>query len=83
MNRKEVTKLLKCDEVKVAFDLAQIVLAPVLPNFRFQKITHLAGLVTGLYNIDITREYPANIPIVGERRIFDYANKLYLVSKQR
>ena len=55
-------------------------------SFKFTNITHCAGLVTGLlYNIDLnnsitytqsTEYYEFEIPIT------DYANKLYLVSKQ-
>lgn len=84
MTRPDILNLLQNNGVlNAAFnDLGQIVLTPLVQNFRFRKITHLAGLVTGLYNIDITRTYPANVPIVGERPIFNYANKLYLVSKQ-
>lgn len=39
-------------------------------------------LITGLYNLKFNEEYPANVPIVCERPIIDYANKLYMISKQ-
>lgn len=60
----------------------QIEITPLVQNFQFTKITHRAGLVTGLYNIKLNEEYPANVPIVCEKPITDYAHKLYLVSKQ-
>ena len=55
---------------------------PQFDNFKFTKITHRAGLVTGLYNIDINHIYPKNTTVIAERPIRDYSNKLYLVSKQ-
>lgn len=60
----------------------QIEITPLVQNFQFTKITHRAGLVTGLYNIKLNEEYPANVSIVCEKPITDYAHKLYLVSKQ-
>ena len=84
MTRQDVIDLLQNNGVLNAAlnDKGQIELTPLVPNFRFRRITHRAGIVTGLYNIDITALYPPNVPIVGERPILDYANKLYLVSKQ-
>ena len=60
----------------------QLEITPLVNGFKFKKISHRLGLVTGLYNIEINKEYPKDIPIVCERPIIDYANKLYLVSKQ-
>lgn len=39
-------------------------------------------LITGLYNLKFNEEYPANVPIVCEKPNIDYANKLYMISKQ-
>lgn len=54
-------------------------------NLKFKHITHRAGLITGLYNVDPNETYS----YTGHYRCFvfdipilDYANKLYLVSKQ-
>ena len=65
----------------VEFDRAdRIVITPHVPmSFTF---SHRAGLVTGLYNIDTVKEYAVDEKIKGEIPIRDYANKLYLISKQ-
>ena len=55
---------------------------PKVPGFKFTKMSHRAALVTGLYNIELNKEYPANVWVTAEIPIRDYANKLYLVSKQ-
>ena len=59
-----------------------IEITPLVEGFRFTKISHRLGLVTGLYNAKLNEEYPINVPFLTERPIIDYANKLYLVSKQ-
>lgn len=51
-------------------------------GFKFTKISHRLGLVTGLYNLDLDKEYMPGDEILTEIPIVDYANKLYLVSKQ-
>ena len=65
----------------VEFDRAdRIVITPHVPMcFTF---SHRAGLVTGLYNIKMNTEYAVDEKIKGEIPIWDYANKLYLISKQ-
>lgn len=55
---------------------------PLVDGFKFTKISHRLGLVTGLYNVKLNEEYPRDEFVVCERPIIDYANKLYLVSKQ-
>lgn len=57
-------------------------ITPLRDEFKFTRIDHRAGLVTGLYNMKLNTVYPANELIIAERPIRDYANKLYLVSKQ-
>lgn len=57
-------------------------ITPLMDEFKFTRIDHRAGLVTGLYNMKLNTVYPANDLIIAERPIRDYANKLYLVSKQ-
>ena len=49
---------------------------------RFTKISHRLALVTGLYNLNLDEEYNPGNEIITELPIVDYANKLYLVSKQ-
>lgn len=53
-------------------------------DFKFTHITHRAGLITGLYNLDMTKQtvYKENLEYSFEIPITDYANKLYLISKQ-
>ena len=63
-------------------DIGQLVFTPLEDEFNFTKISHHVGLVTGLYNIKINEVLPKNVPIIYERPILDYANKLYLISKQ-
>lgn len=71
------------NDVKISFnDAGQLLFTPLVDNFKFTKITHRAGLVTGLYNVKLNEIYPANVSIICEKPITDYANKLYLVSKQ-
>ena len=52
-------------------------------DFKFTEITHRARLVTGLLNVKLNEMYKANVNgYVFDIPILDYANKLYLVSKQ-
>lgn len=60
----------------------QIELTPLVDGFKFTRISHRIGLMTGLYNVKLNEEYPKNVPFYTELPICDYANKLYLVSKQ-
>ena len=67
----------------VVFKLTgQIEFTPNVDGFRFTKISHRLGLVTGLYNVKLNEVYPKDEPFLIEKPIIDYANKLYLVSKQ-
>ena len=71
------------DKFKIEYNTkGQLVFTPLVDGFKFTKISHRVGLVTGLYNIELNKEYSKNVQIVCERPIYDYANKLYLVSKQ-
>ena len=51
-------------------------------NFKFTELSHRARLVTGLLNVKLNEEYEANVIHTFDIPILDYANKLYLVSKQ-
>lgn len=55
----------------------QIELTPLVDGFKFTRISHRLGLITGLYNIKLNEVYPANVPFYTELPIVDYANKLY------
>ena len=69
--------------LKVEYDRTdRVIITPIAPFIRFRTITHRAGLVTGLYNIKLDKEYYTDEKIIGDIPIRDYANKLYLVSKQ-
>ena len=59
-----------------------LTITPNVNGFKFTKISHRAGLVTGLYNAELNKVYPPNVTVRFEIPIRDYANKLYLVSKQ-
>lgn len=63
-------------------DSWKTLLTPLVDGFKFTKLSHRLALITGLYNIEVGKVYPRDQTIVGEVPIFDYANKLYLVSKQ-
>ena len=60
----------------------QIEFTPLVDEFKFTHISHRLALVTGLYNIKLNEELPKNVPFLSEVPIVDYANKLYLISKQ-
>lgn len=91
-NKYEITKTILTDHIlhsgnhkHFAEDFSstgQIQINPLVDGFKFTKISHRAGLVTGLYNIELNKVYPPNHQIIGEKPITDYANKLYLISKQ-
>ena len=51
-------------------------------DFRFVVLTHRARLVTGLLSAKLNETYKAGQQYVFDIPILDYANKLYLVSKQ-
>ena len=51
-------------------------------DFKFVVLTHRARLVTGLLSAKLNQEYKAGQQYVFDIPILDYANKLYLVSKQ-
>ena len=55
---------------------------PLVDGFKFTYISHRLALVTGLYNVKLDEVHPRGVPFLGEIPIVDYANKLYLVSKQ-
>ena len=55
---------------------------PLVDGFKFTRISHCLALVTGLYNMKLNEVLPKDVPFIGEIPIVDYANKLYLVSKQ-
>ena len=51
-------------------------------DFKFVVLTHRARLVTGLLSAKLNETYKAGQQYVFDIPILDYANKLYLVSKQ-
>lgn len=51
-------------------------------NVVFTSITPRAKMLCGLMNVEIGKEYEGNKTHVFDIPIFDYANKLYLISKQ-
>ena len=51
-------------------------------DFKFTEITHRARLVTGLLDVKLNEMYNADDKNIFDIPILDYANKLYLVSKQ-
>ncbi len=55
---------------------------PLVEGFKFTKVSHRLGLVTGLYNVKLNEVLPNGVPFEGEVPIIDYANRLYLISKQ-
>ena len=55
---------------------------PLVDGFKFTHISHRLGLVTGLYNVKLNEVLPRGVPFIGEIPIVDYADRLYLVSKQ-
>ena len=71
------------DKFRIEYnDIGQLVFTPLEDEFKFTKISHRTGLVTGLYNIKLNEVLPKDVPIVCEKPILDYANKLYLIQKQ-
>ncbi len=60
----------------------RIEFTPLVDGFKFTHISHRLALITGLYNIKLNEELPRGVSFIGEIPIVDYANKLYLVSKQ-
>ena len=60
----------------------QLKLTILVDDFKFTRISHRAGLITGLYNVKLDEEYLPGSVILTEKPIYDLANKLYLVSKQ-
>ena len=59
----------------------QIVIKPIM-DIQFTELTHRARLVTGLLNVKLNEIYYRNETYTFDIPILDYANKLYLVSKQ-
>ena len=51
-------------------------------DFQFTHITHRARLITGLLNAPLNTTFEANKTYTFDIPILDYANKLYLISKQ-
>lgn len=51
-------------------------------SFKFIHISHRARIVTGLLNVKLNVTYEVGKEQVFDIPIWDYANKLYLVSKQ-
>ena len=62
-------------------DIGQIVMRPVV-DIVFDYITPRARMISGLMNVEIGKVYTADDDYVLDRPIWDYANKLYIISKQ-
>lgn len=60
----------------------KIILTPHVHNFQFTHISYRAGLLTGLYNMQLNQVLPFNAPTMCDIPVFDYYNRLYLISKQ-
>ena len=51
-------------------------------DIKFMEISHRARLITGLLNVKLNEIYKAGTEYICDIPILDYANKLYLISKQ-
>lgn len=75
----------KFEQVKEVFESRienkKLVITP-LKNFSFVQITHRARLVTGLIDAPLNVMFETGNDYIFDIPILDYANKLYLISKQ-
>ncbi|KAK8882374.1 hypothetical protein M9Y10_045016 [Tritrichomonas musculus] len=60
----------------------RIEITPHVNNFRITAISYRASLITGLYNHPLNQVFPINVATTCNVPIFDFYNRLYLVSKQ-
>ena len=83
LSEKEMmTKLEKVKDVFLSrIENKKIVITPV-KNFSFIQITHRARLVTGLIDAPLNVVFETGNDYIFDIPILDYANKLYLISKQ-
>lgn len=78
----DVLNLLSCTPLfKARYENKRLVITPN-KDFSFMSISHRARLVTGLMNAKLNEVYEEGKDYVFDIPILDYANKLYLVSKQ-
>lgn len=78
----DVINLLSCTSLfKASYENKRLVITPN-KDFSFTTITHRARLVTGLMNAKLNEVYEEGKKYYFDIPILDYANKLYLVSKQ-
>ena len=79
---KDIISLLSCiNVIEVKFKNRRLTITPK-QDIRFTKLTHRARLVTGLLNADMNTVYKAGTEYTFDIPILNYANKLYLISKQ-
>ena len=77
-----INKLGNLNEVlSVSLEDRHMTLTPKT-DIKFTTITHRARLVCGLLNVKLNETYKSGVKYVFDIPILDYANKLYLVSKQ-
>ena len=77
-----ITKLGNLNEVlSVNIEDRHMTFTPT-KDIKFITLTHRARLVCGLINVKLNEVYKAGTKYVFDIPILDYANKLYLVSKQ-
>ncbi|KAK8863590.1 hypothetical protein M9Y10_023735 [Tritrichomonas musculus] len=60
----------------------KIEITPHVNNFRITSISYRASLITGLYNHPLNQVFPVNVATTCDVPIFDFYNRLYLISKQ-
>ena len=76
-----LTKLKTLTFLTAELDNRRIKIKPKV-DIKFTKLTHRAGLVTGLFNVKLDELYKAGETYTFDIPILDYGNKLYLISKQ-
>lgn len=82
LSEADVINLLSCTSLfKVRYENKRLVITPN-KDFSFMSISHRARLVTGLMNAKLNVVYEEGKDYYFDIPILDYANKLYLVSKQ-
>lgn len=84
MTRDELIQDLNSNNDIVQFDednFGRIVITPVY-DIMFDYITPRARMITGLMNLELDKVYAELTAYVFDRPVSNYANKLYIISKQ-
>lgn len=82
LSETDVLNILSCTPLFTATYEDKKLKIHVNKDFSFVSISHRARLVTGLMNAKLNEVYEEGNDYVFDIPILDYANKLYLVSKQ-